>query len=68
MSIPCLLYAAMNLEKYLAHGRCIRGSRPLGLAEAVIERLPSTGSFIHAGGDHGEAKRLSLRPRRATVS
>ena len=27
-----------------------------------------TGSFIQAGGDHGEAKRLSLRPRLATMS
>ena len=70
----------------------------MGLADRIIERLPWTGSFIHAGGDlvrvqievrvgilppspdpdphpnpsasadQGEAKRLSLRPRRATVS
>lgn len=29
---------------------------------------PWTGSFIHAGGDHGEASSLSSRPRRRTAA
>merc|ERR1719482_944597 len=55
--MPCFLYAERNLEKYLAHGRCIEGISPLGEAESTIDccGLTPAGSFIHAGGDQGEA-------------
>ena len=52
---PCLAYASMNLEKYLAQTRCIDGISPFGDADLTIDWTPPTGSFIHAGGDHGEA-------------
>ena len=54
-STPCALYAERKAEKYLAHARCIDGIRQLGDAERSIDCWPPTGSFIQAGGDHGEA-------------
>ena len=53
----------------MAHARECFGSRPFGVADVSIERAgvaPSTGSFIHAGGDHGDANILSSCPRFAT--
>jgi len=50
----------------LAHGRCIEGISPLGWAESSIDCCPQTRSFIHAGGDHGEAYTLSVKPRALT--
>ena len=47
-----------RLRRACATGRaCMVGSRQFGEAEMVIPRFPSTGSFIHPGGDHGEANR-----------
>jgi hypothetical protein len=62
------LYAEIHLEKYLAQGRCMSGSRPFGDAEMVMSFLPQPGSFIQAGGDHGEPYIVSRPPRASTMS